>query len=162
MHAIAPSRQIVGLAGFLMATFSAAAIGGWATSSSVGTWYQELAKPSWHPPDWIFGPVWTVLYVMMAVAAWLVWRSAGLWDARWPLLWFALQLVLNALWSILFFGFRSPGIALVEICLLWAAIAITSFQFAKRSSWAGWMMVPYLGWTTFAAFLNGTLWSMNS
>ncbi|MBX3420596.1 MAG: DUF2867 domain-containing protein [Pirellulaceae bacterium] len=161
MHSPSVTKQALWLVGLLLATWSAAALGGWATGSSVGSWYQELSKPQWHPPDWIFGPVWSALYCMMAVAAWLVWRRVGWLDARWPMFLYAAQLALNALWSVLFFGLRSPGLAMAEILLLWVAIAITTIQFASRSAWAGWLMVPYLLWTTFAAILNGTLWSMN-
>lgn len=161
MHSPSLGRQTIWLVGLMLVTFSAAALGGWATGSSVGTWYQELNKPEWHPPDWIFGPVWTVLYSMMAIAAWMVWRRAGWQDARWPLAWYGAQLALNALWSGLFFGLRNPGLAFGEILVLWIAIVITAIQFASRSAWAGWLMIPYLLWTTFAAILNGTLWSMN-
>ena len=142
--------------------FAAAGIGGIATSRSVGTWYQGLAKPSWNPPGWVFGPVWTVLYAMMAVAAWLVWRDKGLAGARLPLALFAVQLALNALWSWLFFGFRMPGVAFAELVALCLAIVATVAAFWRTVPVAAWLMVPYLAWCTFAAVLNFALWRLNA
>jgi len=149
------------LAAFLLVCFTAAGIGGWATASSVNTWYPGLAKPAWNPPAWVFGPVWTVLYITMAVAAWLVWRRTGFPNARTPLGWFAVQLVLNAGWSICFFGLRNPGLAVVEILLLWASILVTLICFWRVVPIAGWLMLPYLGWVTLAGALNLSLWWLN-
>lgn len=126
-----------------------------------GAWYAELNKPSWNPPGWLFGPVWTVLYSMMAVAAWLVWQFGGFRLQGRALKWYLAQLLLNALWSPLFFGLHSPGLALGEILLLWVAIAITMRKFWRVSKWAGWLMVPYLGWVSFATVLNFILWRLN-
>lgn len=131
------------------------------TNLSVATWYADLQKPSWNPPNWVFGPVWTALYVMMAVAAWLVWRERGLSWGKAPLALFAVQLVLNAAWSGLFFGLRNPGLALVEIALLWSAIVATAVSFSRISGWAAGLLVPYLGWVSFAAVLNGVIWWSN-
>ncbi|MFN3408930.1 MAG: TspO/MBR family protein [Limisphaerales bacterium] len=150
---------------------SLAALGGWivfcfaATLPAVwcppGEWYAQLAKPDWNPPSWIFGPVWTALYLMMAVAAWLVWQRGG-WAVQWrPLLAFVVQWALNALWSPLFFGWRRPDLAFVEILLLWLAVAASLGLFWRVSRMAGWLLVPYLGWVTFAAWLNFTLWQLN-
>lgn len=136
-------------------------VGALATASSVGTWYQTLAKPSWTPADSLFGPVWTALYVMMGVAAWLVWQRAGDGSARGPLLLFALQLLLNAGWSLLFFGLRSPGLALIEIVLLWLAIAATLWSFALMQRWAALLLAPYLAWVSFAVALNLAIWRLN-
>jgi tryptophan-rich sensory protein len=151
-------QQGIGLAVSVFACFAAAGLGSIATTSSIPTWYADLAKPAWTPPDWIFGPVWTLLYSMMAIAAWLVWRRTGLAGAKLPLGLFAVQLVLNTLWSILFFGLRSPGGAMIEIVLLWAAILATLIAFWRRSRLAGGLLVPYLAWVSFAAVLNAAIW----
>lgn len=155
-------RQAAWLLGLVAICFAAAGAGGVVTSVSVGEWYQTLKKPSWTPPDWLFGPVWTTLYMMMAVAAWLVWRRGGWSAARAPLSLFALQLGLNVGWSAIFFGFRSPGLAFTEILILWLAIAATTVSFLGRSILAALLFVPYLAWTTFAAFLNLAIWRMNA
>ncbi len=129
---------------------------------SVDGWYAGLVKPSWNPPAWLFGPVWTLLYVMMAVAAWLVWREGG-WSAqRRPLVLFLAQWLLNALWTPLFFGLHRPDIALVEILALWAVLAVTVAQFWRVRRIAGLLLVPYLAWVSFAAFLNFTIWRLNA
>lgn len=149
----------LGLLASLAACFAAAALGGALTATSVGGWYQSLATPSWTPADWVFGPVWTALYAAMAVAAWLVWRSWGRYDTA--LLIFTVQLGLNVLWSALFFGLQSPGAALVEIVILWLAIAATVVAFWRRSRLAAALMVPYLAWVGYAAALNLALWRLN-
>ena len=118
----------------------------------------ELVKPSWTPPDWVFGPVWSVLYLSMAVAAWLVWRQG---NAFTPMTLFATQLALNAPWSWLFFGLHSPGAAFIDIVLLWAAIAATTIAFWHRLLVAGLLFVPYLAWVSFAAVLNFGIWRLN-
>jgi tryptophan-rich sensory protein len=128
----------------------------------VGTWYAKLRKPAITPPNWIFGPVWTVLYLLMAISAWLVWRNAGWPGARFALVLFFLQLALNVAWSGLFFGLRRPAAALIEILLLWAAIVATAFAFRPLSMAAFWLMVPYAVWVLFAGFLNFLLWRLNS
>lgn len=141
--------------------FSAAGIGGAFTATSVRTWYPEIAKPAWTPPSWVFGPVWTALYAMMAAALWLVWRS-GKWSETWrALALFGAQLVLNALWSIIFFGARNPGLAFGEILLLWCVLVATIAAFWRHSRVASALLVPYLAWSTFAACLNFTIWRMN-
>ena len=159
-----PSRlsQVIWLLGFIAICFGAAGLGGAVTSTSVGNWYQSLVKPSCTPPDWLFGPVWTALYFMMAVAAWLVWRRRGWSVSRAPLALFALQLALNVGWSASFFGYRSPGFAFCEIVVLWVAIAATTISFLGRSTAAALLFVPYLAWTAFAAFLNLAIWRMNA
>jgi tryptophan-rich sensory protein len=155
-------QQVIGLAAFVLICFAAAGLGGLVTTSRIPTWYADLAKPAWTPPDWIFGPVWTALYLTMAFSAWLVWRQAGLVRARLPLALFAIQLVLNSLWSVLFFGLQRPGAAAVEIILLWAAILATLLAFWKRSNLAGALLAPYLAWVSFAAVLNLAIWRMNA
>lgn len=149
-------RNIPALAGFVIITFCAPLAG---MISPPGDWYASLAKPSWNPPSWIFGPVWTTLYLMMAVAAWLVWKREG-W--RKPLWFYFVQLALNAAWTPVFFGLHQIGWALVEIILLWFAILITLRKFLPVSKPAACLLLPYLAWVSFAAFLNFTLWRMNS
>lgn len=131
------------------------------TDLSVRDWYVGLEKPSWNPPNWVFGPVWTGLYIGMAIAAWLVWRRKGLADAWLPLLLFGLQLFLNAAWSALFFGMRSPGIALADILMLWIAILATIVAFRRVSNLSAALLVPYLAWVSFATALNWCIWRMN-
>lgn len=126
-----------------------------------GEWYAGLNKPAWNPPGWLFGPVWSALYTMMAVAAWLVWRRGGFAAQRRPLGWFLAQLVLNAVWTPLFFGLHRPGVAFAEILLLWLAIAWTIAAFWRVHRTAAWLLAPYLAWVSFAAVLNGTLWRLN-
>jgi translocator protein len=155
-------RQIVWLLGSIIVCFAAAGIGGAITSTSLGEWYQNLAKPDWTPPAWIFGPVWTALYLSMAVAAWLVWQRGGWPAARAPLAWFAVQLALNVAWSAVFFGLRSPGLAVFEIAFLWLVIAATVVLFWRQSRVAAWLLIPYLAWTSFAAVLNFTVWKLNA
>jgi tryptophan-rich sensory protein len=148
------------LLGFVALCLAAGALGGWATSQAVVDWYPTLNKPSWNPPSWVFAPVWTTLYLMMAVSAWLVWRTQA--PAVGPALkWFFIQLALNCLWSFLFFGIRSPGLAVVEIVFLWLALLMTIVSFWPLSRLAGILLLPYIAWVSFAAFLNYTVWSLN-
>ena len=136
-----------------------AGIGGLATAPNIPTWYAGLVKPAWTPPGWIFGPVWSFLYLSMAVAAWLVWRRG---NALVPLTLFAIQLAFNAAWSWLFFGLHSPGAAFIDVVFLWAAIAATMLVFWFRSTIAGLLFMPYLAWVSFATVLNFTIWRLNS
>ena len=152
------ARTWLGLAGWLGITFLAAAIG---SLFEPGVWYQELAKPSWTPPSAVFGPVWTVLYLLMAIAAWRVWRRAGFAGAGAALSVYLIQLALNAAWSWFFFGMNRIGGALVVIALLWASIAATIRLFARHSRAAGWMLVPYLAWVSYAAALNLQIYRLN-
>lgn len=149
------------LALFVAACVLTGAIGGIATASSVDSWLPGLNKPSWNPPDSVFGPVWTLLYLMMAVAAWLVWRRRDQSSVRTSMLLFGIQLALNAGWSIVFFGLRQPGLAVIEIVLLWLAIAATIRAFARVSVPAALLLVPYLGWVSFASALNFAIWRLN-
>jgi len=137
-------------------------LSGYATTGGVSTWYPTLAKPSFNPPAWVFGPVWTLLYIMMGVAAFLVWRQGLTTEgARIALTVFAVQLALNGLWSILFFGMQTPGWALVEIVLLWLAIIATIGLFWRVTPAAGMLLLPYLAWVSFATVLNASLWWLN-
>jgi benzodiazapine receptor len=126
-----------------------------------GEWYAALAKPSWNPPAAVFGPVWSTLYLLMGVAAWLVWRKAGFAGATLALSLFFIQLVLNSLWSYLFFGLHQPGWAFCELVVLWLVILATTIKFWQVSVPAGVLLLPYLGWVAFAGVLNWTLWRLN-
>ena len=127
-----------------------------------GDWYRRLAKPSWRPPDWLFGPVWLVLYISIAVSGWLVWRVSGNEIASLALTVYALHLVLNGLWSVVFFRLRRPDWALVEIVLLWFSILATMILFHSVNETAAYILLPYLCWVTFAVALNFSIWSLNS
>jgi translocator protein len=136
-----------------------AAFAGFATAKSVADWYPTLAKPTWTPPGWLFGPVWTVLYLMMAFAAWLVWQRRPASDRAMVL--FYIQLILNLAWSFFFFGLQSPVLGLLDIIALWTAILLTAFAFFRHSHVAGAMMVPYLLWVSFATALNFSIVMLN-
>lgn len=161
MSLTAPKHPWISLIVLIVLCFAVSGLGGLATYSEIGNWYAKLAKPSWTPPDWVFGPVWSALYLSMAVAAWLVWRQGGVRNACGPLALFAIQLALNAVWSWLFFGLQNPGLAFVDILLLWAMIAATMIAFWCRSTVAGLLFVPYLAWVSFAAVLNCAIWRLN-
>jgi tryptophan-rich sensory protein len=150
------------LAGMLGVVFAAAGLGSWLTMQGMPQWYDSLARPAFSPPNWVFGPVWSLLYLMMAIAAWLVWRNPPGQARRTALLLFALQLALNVAWSGLFFGLRSPGLAFVEIVFLWGAILATLLAFWRINVTAGGLLVPYLAWVTFAGVLNFAFWWLNS
>jgi translocator protein len=145
---------------FVVVCFGAAGIGSLFTRASVNTWYLQLQRPEWTPPNWVFGPVWTCLYLMMAISAWLVWRASGA-SAGFALTLFAIQLVLNILWSILFFGMRKVGPAFGEILLLWMMIIATAVAFYPISLLAAWLLIPYIVWVVFASYLNFRIWQMN-
>jgi tryptophan-rich sensory protein len=154
--------NVVKLTIALAIPLAVAALSGLATSRGVDDWYPTLVKPWFNPPSWVFGPVWTVLYVMMGVAAFVVWKrgfdTAGV---KLALAVFVLQLALNGLWSILFFGIRAPGWALAEIAALWLAIGGTILVFRRVEPVAGWLLLPYWAWVSFAAILNASLWWLN-
>jgi tryptophan-rich sensory protein len=150
-------KPVLALLLFLLITFAAAGVGGYVTAPSVGpgSWYASLPKPPWTPPAQVFGPVWTVLYTLMAVAAWLVWQKQGF---GLPLLLFAVQLVLNVLWSVLFFGRHQVAAALLDILLLWLAIAATTASFWRVQPLVGALLLPYLLWVSYAITLNWGIW----
>lgn len=140
----------------------AGVVGSVFTVSSIGGWYATLEKPELSPPNWVFGPVWTTLYLLMGVAAFLIWRSG--WEkkeVRVALAIFGFQLVLNALWSIVFFGLHNPGWAFVNIVVLWLAILWTMFVFYRMSRPAAYLLLPYILWVSFAAYLNYSIWMLN-
>ncbi len=153
--------NVVGLIVFLVLPSAAAFIGGLATASSVDSWYAELTKPDWTPSGRVIGAVWSVLYPVMGVAAWVVWLQRKRISVRVPLLIWAIHLPFNALWSILFFGLQSPGLAFLELTVLWLLIAVTTATFYTRSIIAGALMTPYLLWVAFAGVLNFRIWWMN-
>lgn len=139
-----------------------AASGAYFTVTGIGSWYQSLDKHSWNPPNWVFGPVWTTLYVLMGIALYLVWRSkATEKQKRWAITFWGIQLFLNFLWSFLFFGQEQILGALLEIIILWLFILLTIFAFARINKLAAWLLVPYISWVSFAAILNYTIWDLN-
>jgi benzodiazapine receptor len=158
----ARGRDLLALAGWLALCFAAAGAGSAATLPAIGGWYASIRKPSWTPPNGVFGPVWTTLYAMMAVSAWLVWREAGGRRRRAALGLFILQLALNLAWSILFFGLHRPGAAMADIVGLWLAIVATIVAFRRARPLAGAILVPYLAWVSFASALNLAIWRMNA
>ena len=149
------------LLGFLCGTYAVASISTVITVPSISTWYATLAKPSFNPPNQVFGPVWTLLYTLMAIAAWLVWRHPDSKLRRAGLIWFGIQLFFNFAWSFLFFRSHQAILAFGDILLLALAIAISMSYFFRVSKAAGWMMVPYLAWVSFASVLNFAIWQMN-
>ena len=155
-------RSIVGLAAWVGVCFGAAAVGYLFTGPAIPGWYAALRKPPWTPPNWLFGPVWSLLYLMMAVAAWMVWRRVGLAGGALPLGLFGVQLACNVAWSALFFGLHMPGAAFADIIVLWCLILATAAAFWRVAPAASILMLPYLGWVTFASALNWAVWRMNA
>ena len=150
----------LGLVLWLAICFVVAAVGA-SASLQAGTFYAELVRPDWAPPAAVFGPVWTLLYAMMAIAAWLVWMRRQIRLARIALTFFVLQLILNALWSWLFFGWNQGALSFLDIVLLWASIALTLVLFWRIRLLAGLLLVPYLAWVSFASALNYKIWQLN-
>jgi benzodiazapine receptor len=155
-----PLAQVLGLVVAFVVTFGAAAIGGFGSADAPMV-YSQLAKPTWAPPPWLFGPVWTVLYALVAVAAWLVWRRARGATLVVALSLFGTQLIVNALWSWLFFRWRLGLASFLDIVLLWLLVAATGVAFWRVDRTAAGLLVPYLTWVAFAAVLNWTLWRGN-
>lgn len=152
------TRNVVGLVSWVVGCLAT----GWVGSTFMpGEWYAALTKPPWTPPNDVFAPVWTTLYVLMGVAAWLVWRTAGFAGARTPLMLFIAQLILNALWSYLFFGAHQMLLAFVDIIVLWLLILATIVRFRRVVPVAGALLIPYLCWVAFASALNFELWRLN-
>jgi len=154
-------REAFGLVGFLALCLGVSAIGGAITSTSVGTWYHTLQKPPFNPPDWVFAPVWTLLYILMAIAGWIVWKSPTTKARRTALTVFAAQLGLNLIWSVLFFGLQRIDLALIEITILLGAIGINALLFWRIEPIAGALFVPYFIWVGYATALNGALLQLN-
>ncbi|HEY5646241.1 MAG TPA: TspO/MBR family protein [Pseudomonadales bacterium] len=160
MAAVLKVRELPGLFGWLLLTFVASAVGAIA-SVEAQSFYAQLLQPAWAPPPGVFGPVWTTLYALMAVAAWLVWRSGGFASNRTALGLYLAQLALNGLWSWLFFAWRLGALAFAEVILLWVLIAATLIAFWRVRPLAGVLLLPYLLWVSFAALLNYVLWQLN-
>lgn len=138
------------------------ATSGFFTVTGVDSWYQTINKPSWNPPNWIFGPVWTTLYVMMGIALFLVWKEDISTELKKiAIAFFIVQLILNFFWSFIFFNQQQPGWALVEIVIMWFFILLTIFAFAQVNKTAAWLLVPYISWVSFATILNYTIWQLN-
>ncbi len=150
--------EAAALVGFFAAALAAASTGGLFRPDA---WYAALRKPSWCPPNWLFAPAWAVLYALIAISGWLVWRQAGFGGAGTALAIYAAQLVLNAAWSGIFFGMRRMGLAMIELVLLWLSIAATIIAFAAHHTGAAWLLAPYLAWVTFAGALNYAMFRMN-
>lgn len=132
------------------------------TASGVSTWFQTIEKPSWNPPNWVFAPVWTSLYILMGISLFLIWKNKfDQQKKRTALILFAFQLLLNFLWSFIFFGQHQIGWALADIVVLWLALLATIFAFAPLNRTAAWLLVPYISWVSFAALLNFSIWTLN-
>jgi translocator protein len=154
------SRSLMRLIVCIVICLGLAGIGSLLTKPALRPWYESLKEPGWSPPNWLFGPVWTVLFLSMAIAAGLVWRKVGLTAA--PMQLFLLQLLLNVAWSGLFFRLRSPGLAFGDIVVLWFAILATTIEFRTAVPAAAWLLLPYLVWVGYAAALNFSMWRLNT
>lgn len=138
-------------------------LGGIFTGPEIQSWFAQLNKPVWNPPNWLFAPVWTVLYIMMGISFYLVWKTKANADTkRWAIIIFLLQFALNFLWSFIFFREHQMGWAFVEIVVLWIAICCTIIAFSRIHTSAAWLLVPYVCWVSFAGILNYTIWQMNT
>ena len=160
MPALSKQKQIYGLFGWLAVSFAASAVGA-AASIQAKSFYSQLVQPDWAPPPGVFGPMWTVLYALMGIAAWLVWRSGGFRHNRYVLMLFLLQLSFNALWSWLFFAWHRGALALADVLVLWVLIVATLICFWRVRPLAGALLIPYLLWVSFAFALNYSLWQLN-
>ena len=160
MTRLSTIRQVIGLAAWLLLSFAAAGVGAVA-SVSAGIFYQQLLRPEWAPPAWVFGPVWSVLYLLMGIAAWLVWRQRGFRESGITLWLFIAQLTANALWSWLFFSWHNGAWAFYEVLMLWVLLLCTVAAFWRVRSLAGALLLPYLAWVTFAIVLCFAIWRLN-
>ena len=151
-------RSIAGLIGWIALCWAVASFG---AVFKPGAWHAELTKPSWNPPNWVFAPVWSTLYTLMAISAWRVWREGGFEARLLPLALFISQLAVNGLWSWLFFGLHQPLLGFIDIAALWILLLGTIVTFWGACRLAAWLLVPYLAWITFAACLNFALWRLN-
>lgn len=158
-HSIVRDLPMLGV--FVLLVAAVALSGAQFTPSADPAWYAGLRKPSFNPPDWLFAPVWTMLYILIALSAWLVWRPGGRAGARTALVWWGAQLALNAAWTPIFFGAHRIGLALIVIVALIVAIAGTILAFRRHSALAAAMLVPYLAWVCFATILNASIWRLN-
>ena len=156
----APKNQALGLVGWLLITFIAGGVGAIA-SVNAQAFYGQLTQPAWAPPAWLFGPVWSVLYIMMGVAAWLVWRGHGFQNASRALTLFLVQLAANSLWTWLFFAWHQGAMAMAEIVVLWLLIVSTIVSFWSLQRMAALLLLPYLAWVSFATALTWAMWQLN-
>jgi len=154
-------KSILPLLISILIVFSFGFIGSLFTSSSIVSWYAFINKPLFSPPNWIFAPVWTLLYILMGISAFLIWKKRDNLKTKQALIFYGIQLVLNAFWSIIFFGMHNPGLALLEIIILWIFILITLIKFYKINKTAGVLFIPYLLWVSFASILNYAVWILN-
>jgi translocator protein len=139
-----------------------AATAGYFTATGTGSWYRSIKTPSWNPPDWVFGPVWTILYILMGISLFLVWKNDKPVDEkRMALLFFALQLLFNFCWSFIFFNQHQVGLAFIDIVVLWICLLATIIFFSQINNTAAWLLVPYIAWVSFAGILNYTIWKLN-
>ena len=156
------SRDIIKLVISIVACQCAGVIGSIFTTAAIPTWYAALQKPPFSPPNWLFAPAWVTLYLLMGIAAFLIWRQGlGQKEVKTALVIFLVQLVLNALWSVVFFGLESPLYGMVVIIALWVVILLTILRFFKLSTAAGALLLPYILWVSFAAVLNVSIWVLN-
>lgn len=153
--------RFIGLLLFIGICLAVGWFGSLVTTPAIPNWYAGLEKPSWTPPSWVFGPVWTALYILMGIAAWLVWVKRGFAGAPFAMTIFFVQLALNFLWSYTFFGLQMPGLAFAVIIVLWIAILATIIAFWRYSVAAGVLLIPYIAWVTYASTLNFGVWRMN-
>ena len=160
-HRLGRRADLLGLVGWLALSLAAGVVGSIATAEATRTWYPTLERPAFTPPAWVFGPAWTLLYILMGVAAWRVWRTLGFAGARGGLGLFLVQLAVNAAWSFTFFHFRLPGWAFVHIVVLWVLIVATVMAFWRHDRSAALLLVPYLAWVSFASVLNFEIWRLN-
>lgn len=155
-------HEFLVLAALIGICLGAGKLGSMLTIPSLGQWYANLRKPRWTAPNWVFGHVWTIIYLSMAFAAWLVWRQIGFSRERLPLTLFMIVVALNVAWSAIFFNLRLVGVAFAEVVVLWLFILWTTIAFWPVSRTAGWLMVPYLLWVAYASALNGAIWRMDA
>ncbi len=160
-HPPSPKQRFLGVLIAVLVTLCAGLVGNLLGADAIATWYASLEKPSWNPPNWIFGPVWTILYVLMGIAAYLVWEKTKDSSRRAALVVYGVQLFLNALWSIIFFTFKQPAIAFGEIVIMWITILATIILFWRIRPLAAALLLPYIAWVTFASVLNFAVWQLN-
>lgn len=153
--------DIIKLVTAVLLTVVLGAVGGIVTSAEIPVWYATLNKPSFNPPNWLFGPVWTMLYLLMGISCFLVWKLPVTEQRNKALRLFIIQFALNFCWSFIFFRMHAVGWALIEMAILWIAILLTIIQFSKLSKTAAWLLVPYIAWVSFALLLNAAIWKLN-
>jgi translocator protein len=153
--------DVIKLITAVILTVTLGAVGGLVTAAEIPVWYAGLNKPSFNPPNWLFGPVWTMLYLLMGISCFLIWKLPATEQRNKALGLFIIQFVLNFCWSFIFFGMHELGWALIEMGILWIAILLTIIQFSKLSKTAAWLLVPYIAWVSFAFILNAAIWKLN-